>query len=237
MKRLTIRPHRPWRGITEVVGLAAIAALSWLLYQVSVDARATRMLLADRLSELHATHQRVAELARDNEALQERVSMLGRTRQVDDKAYDDVGRQIVKLQNRILSLKEEVAFYRGIVATEQGRDVRVQTLFVEPDVGAGRYRFQLVLTRGLNNDKVSVGKVTLSVYGEDRGEVIELPYSHLNESGTADLDFRFKYFQRLEGRLTLPADFAPRRIRIQVQTAGDRPRRIERAFDWPSMTS
>ena len=172
-------------------------------------------------------------LERGNEALRKRATVLERAQQVERAAYREVDERLRELQDAVLALREEVAFYRGIVSAEQQKGLNIQALVVDADGRDRGYRFQVVLTRNMKNDTAISGTLSMSVAGEHAGESRKLSLGDLSASDSDPLAFRFKYFQRLEGRLTLPEGFVPRQIFVRVTTPDEKPSRFERAFDWP----
>lgn len=182
-----------------------------------------------------ALQENVRALEQNKSDLRERVAILERATQVERQAYSHVDRTLRELQDQILDLKEELAFYRGIV-TARGKTqaLDIQSFKVQQDGAQGQYRYKLVLTRVVKNDKVVKGTVSLSVAGEQAGSFKELSLAQLSDKGEADLKLKFRYFQRLEGLLTLPKGFVPHRVLLQVTTAGKKQARLEKAYNWPS---
>jgi len=183
----------------------------------------------------NALKEEVQALEHDKSGLRERVAILERATQVERQAYSHVDRTLKELQDQILDLKEELAFYRGIV-TARGKTqaLNIQSFKVQQDGADGQYRYKLVLTRVMKNDKVVKGTVSLTVAGEQEGSSKELSLDELSAKGEADLKLQFRYFQRLEGLLTLPEGFVPHRVLLQVTTTGKKRDRLEKAYNWPS---
>jgi len=173
-----------------------------------------------------------SRLSQENVDFKARIAILERSRQIDGKAYGDVDQHLKRLQGEILALREELAFYRGIVSSNEARGVFIHTLVLEREGNTDAYRYSLVLTRNMRNGKVVSGTVDLSVSGELNGELKQLSREEM-VTGAPVLAFEFKYFQRLEGRLRLPKDFVPHRVYVQVHTPGSRPPKVEKTFDWP----
>ncbi|MDJ0892278.1 MAG: hypothetical protein QNK18_13950 [Gammaproteobacteria bacterium] len=177
--------------------------------------------------------QRVKTLATENAGLLERAAILERAAQVERQAYTHVDETLRDLQDQILDLKEELAFYRGIVTTSgKTRGLAIQSFKLESNGQDGEYRYKLVLTRAMKNDKVTRGLVSLTVSGEQEGSPRELTLSDLTGQGQAELKLHFRYFQRLEGQLALPQGFVPHRILVSVTTTGKKRSRVEKTFDW-----
>ena len=234
---LVVRRRRPFAilGIAVLTGAAAWGASWWLMGQdrQSLAEESARM-RTERDSLLRAR----GTLEEERRQLSRRVAILERTRQVESEAYARVDKELAELQDQLLELKEEVAFYKGIVSDETaGITVRIQTFVVEPDGGSQEYRFRLVLTRGIRSDKVATGAVTLAVDGERDGKRVRLSLDELTPFPVAPLAFSFKHFQRLVGRLRLPPRFVPKRVILRIDAERDGSRPLRETFQWPATNS
>lgn len=172
-------------------------------------------------------------LDEQREVLSRRLAMLERSAQVKSQAYAQVDAQLNELQREILELKEDVAFYREIVSEDsRGNGVQLQRLELEGDGGPRDYLFRVVLTRGKQDDKVVDGALMLSVDGEQEGERVRLTLGQLSPFPVTKLQFSFKHFQRLEGRLHLPERFVPKRVVIKVELANSKTKPLRESFAW-----
>lgn len=162
----------------------------------------------------------------ENRALREQVAVLERAAQVEKEAYGKVDEHLRELQAEILNLKEELAFYRDIVSSGDG--LGIQGLEIQREGSGEEYRYRLVLTGNLKDDRVNAGTVTLAVAGEHDGRLQQLWMSEL-----AGIRFEFKYFQTIRGRLTLPEGFVPHGMIVQVTEQGALQPTLEKTFDWP----
>ena len=233
MRRLVVEPHRPWRKYVVVVLLGVVAALAF--HDVQLQARIAAL-------DAEAGYQAAARVRAESAlagaqtltaSLREKVARLERRHQVDTEAYHEVDLEMRRIQDQILALREEVMFYRRIMSADRGRGLSIQTLAIKPEGAGERYHFELVLTRAINNDRVAEGSVALTISGERGGRPAELSHASVIESGEGRLEFRFKYFQRLEGLFSLPPDFVPRRVFVKVDAKGGKQARVEQSFEWP----
>jgi hypothetical protein len=202
----------------------------WFLEAERSRARTGLMELRQEHAALRSSRDAVT---RERDELARRFAILERERQVEQAAYRKVDGELEALHAQILDLKEELAFYQGIVA-EHGGGVRIQRFVVEPEGPQGGYVFRLVLTRGMRSDNVANGVVSLSVDGDHDGEPRRLELSELSPLTVSPLSFSFRHFQRIEGRLRLPERFTPQRVVVQVETGEDGAEPLRRTYVWPS---
>ncbi len=236
VKTQIIRQHRPVRDLV-LAGVAAIAmgASAYALYMnASAWAQEELSVLSEERDELMIT---VEALSEGNTALRERVAILERAQQVEGKAYEDVDVHLRSLQDEVLALKEEIAFYRGIVSAGKEKGLKIQTFVVDKESSSGAYRFQLVLTQHLKRVKVISGTVKLNIVDVENGKPTRLLLSDMSGRQANSLKFEFKFFQRIEGRFTLPDGFKPDRLQIQVVSKGKKPASVEKSFEWQGITS
>jgi hypothetical protein len=236
VKRQVIRQKHPVRDlIIGVVGVVAIGASAYALYVKAYGwAQVELSALSEERNELMVTVQTLRE---GNSALRERVAILERAQQVEGKAYEDVDEHLGRLQDEVLALKEEIAFYRGIVSAGKEKGLKIQTFVVDKETTPGAYRFQLVLTQQLKRVKVISGTVKLKITDEQNSRPTSLLLSDMSGEQSKSLNFEFKFFQRIEGRFTLPDGFKPDRLQIQVVSKGKKPASVEKSFEWLGLTS
>ncbi len=236
VKTQVIRQHRPVRDLVLAgVAMIAIGASVYSLYLNASDwAQEELSYLSEERDELMNT---VEALREGNTVLRERVAILERAQQVEGKAYEDVDVHLRSLQDEVLVLKEEIAFYRGIVSAGKEKGLKIQTFVVDKESPSGAYRFQLVLTQHLKRVKMISGTVKLNIVDEENGKPRRLLLSDMSGQQANSLKFEFKFFQRIEGRFTLPDGFKPDRLQIQVVSKGRKPASVEKSFEWQGITS
>jgi hypothetical protein len=236
VKRQIVRQHHPLRDLSvAAVGLLVIGACAYGLYMHASDwARDELVVLHEERAELTST---IDVLREANTVLRERVAILERAQQVEGKAYEDVDTHLRGLQDEVLALKEEVAFYRGIVSDGKEKGLKIQTFVVDKETSPGAYRFQLVLTQHLKRVKMISGTVKLKILDDQSRRPMNLLLSDMSGEQAKSLAFEFKFFQRIEGRFTLPDGFNPDRLQVQVVSKGKKPASVEQSFEWRSLTS
>jgi hypothetical protein len=232
---LVVKAHSPWKTrLVAVLGLAALAFAGWSLFEYGRYTAGFDQADAVRAHDgLVAANKRLTKTVSD---LQEKQAVLQRTSQIDHQAYTDLQGNLKNLQDEILELKEELAFYRGIISPRDASPgLRLQSFRVEPTGQARDYRFTIVLTQVLNkNDTVTRGEVRLHIDGLQDGRQKDLSLREVNAKRVRALSYKFKYFQNIEGELLLPRGFKAQRVTVQVLPYGRERDKIEKTFDWPA---
>jgi hypothetical protein len=236
VKPQVIRQHRPVRNV--IIAIIAVIAIGVSGYAIFLNSNEwAHEELSALYSERDELMTAVVALREANGALRERVAILERAQQVEGKAYKNVDAHLRNLQDEVLALKEEVAFYRGIVSAGKEKGLNIQTFVLDRETSSGAYRFQLVLTQHLKRVKMITGKVKLKVMDEQDGRPKNLLLSDMAGKQRDYLRFEFKFFQRIEGRFTLPDGFKPERLQIEVVSSGRRPASVEKSFEWQGLAS
>src|SRR3569832_1751149 len=128
-RQLVVKAHRPWRKwLARVLMVLCLPLAGWGLFDYG-RARAgfDSVEAGRRQAELQGALDRFRET---NEALRQQVVTMEQAKEIDRQAYAEINQNLVTLQDEILELKEEVAFFRGFVSPDKAgvSGVRVQSL-------------------------------------------------------------------------------------------------------------
>lgn len=227
---LVVRQHQPWKILLLVVVLAGVVtAGGWGLFYYGQSTAGEDFVALQQ--EKKALQKKIAHILDENQELREQKAVLEHGGNIEKQAYDQVNTSLKTLQDEILELKEEVAFYRSIVAPkESSKGLRIQSFKLEENGQERGYRFKLVLTQVIKNNKITRGTVTMVVEGLQSDKPTELKLSEVTTARRSTLSFKFKYFQNLEGDVQLPDGFIPSRVKLSI--ASNRTN-IDKTFDWP----
>ena len=235
--KLIIKSHHPVHQRLKLLGLAlAVLGIAWgvfLFGQSSAGVDNTEL-----LEERDLLRDRVSAVQDDNRLLHERLAVLERSAQVDRQAYGEVERTLKQAQDEMLELKQEVAFYRGIVSPgETASGLNIPRFELQNMGEAGIYRFKLVLTHLRANTRLVKGYVRLVFEGVREGKQTQLSLKDVS-GGTMDLlKLRFRYFQDIEGDIVLPEGFLPSRAVVEVVPTDKDLDQFKKSFDWSDIIS
>jgi hypothetical protein len=182
--------------------------------------------------------QQVDELRDKYRTASQQLTNLDRGRTIDQQALNQARRSIVNLETQIASLKADLTFYKNIMApSETSKGLQVDRLSLQQDRQGDGYNFKLVLTQVGNNKSYVSGVVAVNVIGtrNDEKEVIALR-DLSDDIDDLGVNFRFRYFQDIEGLLTVPSDFTPEEVQIVAKSQGQKSAQAERTFDWKDLT-
>ena len=157
---------------------------------------------------------------------------------IDRNAYNAVNETLVKLQQEILYLKEELFFYRGIVAPSQSEyAINIQEFSILSDNAENTYSYKIVLTKSGRSNYSIRGEVELTVEGLLDGEIQSFALNELKDTDKNKLKYSFRYFQIFEGIMNLPAQFYPEKVTVVVKSKTKKVKSIENTFNWAEIIS
>jgi uncharacterized protein DUF6776 len=205
-RRTAVSTPLSWRAriATLVATVTVVVGIGWWgLDFGQAFGGANRKEVENRLSTLDAEAARLRTEAAD---LRGRNSLLESDLAMSRGAEQGLSRQANNLVAENAQLKEEVAFLQKLVADsskQAGLSIPRLTVDVDPD---GAYRYNLIVVRGGNPKGDFEGHVALqaSLSAPDGG-LVTLTLPDDQPDTRAGLDLRFKYYQRIEGTLRLPA--------------------------------
>lgn len=235
---ITIQRHRPWlRPALTVVAVAVLALGSWGLYRYSrvhavsdyertqVEVEQLRDERRQLTHELRASKGEVGDL-------KDQVVYEKRSSEIDVQACDSVRASLSSLQSEVSTLREQLAFYRGIVSPDLSRaGVRVYDLKLKRGTVAGSFLYEVVLIQSVRHDRRISGRIELALEGTSSGKPQTLNWSSVAVGDGKNLLFSFKYFEEFSGELRLPSGFKPLRVTARLVMDDDTPS-IEDQFDW-----
>jgi len=129
-------------------------------------------------------------------------------------------------------LQSELDFYRrlsGTGGTQSGLDIyRAE---IDPTGSDRVFQFILTLTQNIRRASIITGRVRIDIEGTMEDRPVTLYWSQVSDGETPEPAFRFKYFQQVEGYLTLPEGFSPIRLLVTLEAKGQR-KPVIRNYDW-----
>jgi len=207
-----------------------MAALSFMTYRYGVsEGIATRV---DVVNERDKLLGRLSNTERLIDEQRQQIADLRVGGQIDSRATEEVRQTIESLQNQVAELNEEIRFYKGVMLPNvEDKGLRIERLDLRGAGTANSWRYSLLLTQVVDKHEYVQGDVQINLLGMRGGIEASLPLGEVSE-GAGDLKFRFRYFQNIDGEVTIPAGFEPREVMVVAQASGRDAQRIEKNFEW-----
>jgi Family of unknown function (DUF6776) len=234
MSRRAGEKGRP--ALIYVLGGALLVASIYLAFELGRYEGGYSVI--DERRERTAADEALAERDANIEDLRRQIAVLETSREIDKETYAQVEANLSQLQAKIQAQEEELAFYRGIVSPQDGiSGLRIQNFEVVPGDAEQRYIVRLVLVQGIiHNQRVS-GVVKLHVSGSQDGAPVALDLADVATGpDTAEMAYRFRYFQGFEREVTLPVGFEPSSIEVEIMPSEPRGEPVKQSFSWSDLT-
>jgi hypothetical protein len=166
-----------------------------------------------------------------------RATMIERNSRIDDDASSQLKKSLAESQVEALELKKELAFYKSIVAPEEGdRSLAIQSVHLKKN-DTGAYHYKIMVSQRGRNDVLARGTIEVTIEGVEKGQPKVFELSELSENTKKPMKFGFKYFQNFEGELTLPEAFQADFIRVQVKPKTSKIKALDEQFAWSDLAA
>lgn len=232
-QRMVVVPYRPVRRALWVILLLLVvaAAVSGSFYW-GQHLGATQQ--ADAVAERNRLRTEVASLTSEAEQLRQQVANLRLGSEVDRQASEEMRNQVIALKEEITALEEDITFYRGLMSPSANNSgLTIGSLNVLSTGLPRQFEYKLVVQQLATDHQVVSGSLTFNIVGRRNDAVQTLSLHQLSDQVDAEaIRLRFRYFQNIEGRLTLPEGFEPERIELVARSTGRNPETVEKKFGW-----
>jgi hypothetical protein len=213
----------------------AAAVIVFVLHEVML-ARAVPELSAarDRIDTLNAE---LLSLTGRLERSEARLVVAEREAEVIRQANQLLREEESQRHKEITDLRGELEFYRRLAGSGGTQDgLAVYQVELEATDSDRVFHFVLTLTQNIRRASIITGRARIDIEGTLDDRPVTLYWSRITEKGTSEPEFRFKYFQQIEGYLALPPEFLPARL-IVTLTARERREPVKRSFEWGALTA
>lgn len=217
-------------AIAALAGMAVLLLTTWELAsrEVTPQAEQLQQEVDFLVGELDTVNRRMGRLQARNAVLERETDVL---RQANRILREEESARRARLDQQ----QSELDFFRRLAGTggeQAGLDVYHAELL--PTESARVFRFILTLTQNIRRASIVSGKVRIDVEGTMEDRPVTLYWSRISGEDAPEPAFRFKYFQQIEGYLTLPEGFSPTRLRLTLE-GGDRRKAVQRSYAWSAL--
>lgn len=187
----------------------------------------------EKLANVTDKDQKIKLLEQLNRQLEHDVALVKRSAKVELAAVEEMKKTLHKKDLDLLILNQELHFYRTLYSPNADNSaVQVKVFNLHKDNVTNRYVYDLVLTGVPKKKENASGIIGLSVDGEQQGILKRLVFEDISEVTDTSLKFSFKYFQKLSGSFSLPDDFEPSSVRVEVLRDKKKAKPIVASYNW-----
>ena len=158
-----------------------------------------------------------------------------RTRhEVDRRALELLRGDLAAQKEQIASLEEGLRFYRDLMAPgEIAQGLSLRDIELVQQNNSDRYAFRIVVQQEARKHDTLKGELYVEVSGTRDGERVSYPLADLSEDVEGSVvPLRFRYFQAIEGELTLPEGFTPEGVNVVASAKSPRKVEVREQYSW-----
>ena len=175
---------------------------------------------------------KLQQLEQENQSLQAKAVYSERQLQVEHAAQISLAKELVALQDEGMQLKEDVAFYKSILAEGDSTGVlKFHSFKLAKGAQADQFEYHILLVQSGRHDKTVQGNLKLNLSGLQNGKPVTVAVGANN--GPPALKVNFKYYQRLDGSFTLPKGVTGQTLEVDFLEMGSNQPKISEAVNLP----
>ncbi|MBM4213197.1 MAG: hypothetical protein FJ179_05715 [Gammaproteobacteria bacterium] len=204
-----------------VLGLVVLVLLGWGLFQLGRSGIGIGV--TNPLSSMAALRRAISERDVTIVDLRRQVAELDTLKVAQDRERQELAQSIGELQAEVARQRQQLEFYKGIVATaEAPANIAIRTLRIDDSRAGSRPLLRLSLVQPGNPQNVVSGTVTVTLEGARaaRYPLFETAYS-------------FRYFENVERELVVPSGVTPERLTVEIRPADRAMRPVVQSVFWP----
>jgi septal ring factor EnvC (AmiA/AmiB activator) len=214
--QLSVRPYVAWyvRWGMFLPFVLAAAGLAWWAYDSGLEFAGFHR--GQTQQELQQLHTQVTTLSQENIALNSKVAQYEQQIQINQASNLEIAKQLKNLNDENAHLREDLAFFQNLTETRgKEGELAIHRLRLEHDSMPGEYRVRMLLVQSGQRAKQFVGSYQLVATVLDNGQRTTQIFP---ATGEVDAQFKlnFKYYQRIEQTLHLPAAVQLESVQVRV---------------------
>ncbi|MGH1538519.1 MAG: DUF6776 family protein [Gammaproteobacteria bacterium] len=222
-------------GITAVFFLFSLFVAYW----VGVNGLRIPFVSSQNTKEFTDNDEKIKYLEKTIRELEHDLAYVQRSTKVELAAVEEMKRTLQEKDLELLELNQELHFYNTLYTSNADNTlVHIKAFNLHKDLVTNRYVYELVLT-GVpkKSEKKVSGVIGLSVDGEEQEVLKRLVFEDASEINDTSLTFSFKYFQKISGSFTLPEEFKPSVVHLEVRRDKNKKQPIAVTYNWDEVFS
>ena len=231
--KLSVKTHVAWHWRALGIGFV-LALVGWMVW-TGFDAG--RLLggfykseADDRRLQLEGE---VAALTAENRQIVSKMTRLESEAQMNKGAQDSLTRQALSLQTENTQLKEELSYLQQLVSgSGKEGSITIRRPTVERDEPEQIHVRMLVVQGGAKGDPF-VGQVSVALELQEEGKRLHLNLPEDQPEAAMALKLNFKYYQRIDVTVRVPAGATAKTLQARVFQAGNAQPKVTQTVNLP----
>jgi len=230
--RPVVVAYEPGKRLLAIaLGTLAICAFGMISFWLGYEEAQRQQALA--LKEWDQLKFRVAEQDEEIQLLNMQLSNSQVGVDVDKQSMEVLRKEILDLNQKIVELNESNEFYRQVMGSSSGsKGLSIGSLNLLPTANPGKYHYQLVVQQFEKETRLLTGRANVTLKGKLSGVPRSFALHELSpQLDVVDIPLKFRFYQSLEGEITLPEGFEVSTVEVLVEKAGSTTP-VLRSFEW-----
>lgn len=157
-----------------------------------------------------------------------------RTRnEVESRALEMLRQEMAAGRERMVELEEGLDFYRSMLSADSEEGLYLHSPELVPGAAPDKVAYRFIVQQKAREFDMIEGELSVEVRGEREEGKASYPLAELSEDfedGLAALHFR--YFQAIEGEMSVPEGFAPRELVLVARTSKPGKTEVRKVYPW-----
>lgn len=215
--KMTVRTHVAWYW--RWLGLTLVAAVSLALAAWMYDAgrRFAGFDQSEVQEELTRLQNAVSRLESESAELHAVANAADARVRIEQSAQQQLTAQLKSLVEENTRLKEDLAFFEGLVPGERRDDrLSIHRFKVERGTEPGEYRYRLLVLQGGRRDREFQGAIQILAELQDKGRNDMITVTEGGAPSGMTRKLNFKFFQRQEGSFKVTSATRIRSVQVKI---------------------
>lgn len=222
--KMTIKSHLPWsvKLVFMLIGALIVGAVAYFVFSQEQNFVPGNLGGGNTDERIAALTAQVKQLTEERDSYSSTVNASESQRNIQRATENQMATQVKTLETENAKLKEDLAFFESLLPTNIGvQGITIQRFKAELG-DSNRLRYRLLVMQGQNPNGVHlfVGNLQLSVAVLQQGQSKIINFPVAGGTDAASFALSFKYYQRLEGELTLPDGATVKSVQARVLEKG-----------------
>ena len=223
--------RRLWR---QRLLLAVLISLGFVVAAFYIGERAAYSGMGLNPELYRAMKTQVPELQAQLVVAEARLEVQSTQNQMGQQALEMVRRDLSDQKEQIASLEEGLQFYRSLMAPgEIAQGLSLRPLELVALDNPGYYSYRIVAQQEARKHSQLKGELSVEVIGVLAGQQVSYSLAELSSDiEGSEIALRFRYFQTIDGELSLPEGFEPRSVSLVATAIAPRKMEVREQYPW-----
>lgn len=223
--------RRLWR---QRLLLAVLISLGFVVAAFYIGERAAYSGMGLNPELYRAMKTQLPELKAQLVAAEARLEVQSTQNQMGQQALEMVRRDLADQKEQIASLEEGLQFYRSLMAPgEIAQGLSLRPLELVALDSPGYYSYRIVAQQEARKHSQLKGELSVEVIGVLAGQQVSYSLAELSSDiEGSEIALRFRYFQSIDGELSLPEGFEPRSVSLVATATAPRKMEVREQYPW-----